>query len=431
MKRLARCLSFISVLTSGSTLFLPEQKWLWPLLSPFRPIGEGLTLFCSLLGCLGALLGLFTRDGLALLAGLLGAAVSVEHIRKTTTPHDGFAQAFGPDWESRIPPQRRVRMLPTRYLPRAPESPAGDWQQDMMVGTHHETGDPLLADLWQPSAGAPRSGLGVIYLHGSGWHILDKDVGTRFFFRHLAGQGHVILDLAYTLAPKAGLHAMLADVKRAIAWFKSHAAEYGVNPERIVLMGGSAGGHLALLAAYTPNHSELDPADVQADTSVRGVVSYYGLVDLAANQRFFDEYYGDMFADSPDMEQRFRDGFAWLAENTRYIPEYGRAVTPTEMISGFLGGSPDELPDLYALASPINHGGAHCPPTLLLQGLADVGGMQPDVQRLHQALGQAGVPSVMVEFPNTGHGFDLIFPRWSPAAQAALHDVERFLALML
>jgi acetyl esterase/lipase len=382
------------------------------------------------LGWLGALLGLFTRDGFASLLGLLGVAVSVEHIRKTTAPHDGFARAFGPDWQARIPPQQRGRMLPARYLPRAPEPPAANLEQDVAVGTHHETGNQLLADLWQPPAGVPHSGLGVIYLHGSGWHILDKDVGTRFFFQHLAGQGHVILDLAYTLAPKAGLHAMVADVKRAIVWQKSHAAVYGVDPERIVLMGGSAGGHLALLAAYTPNHAELDPADVQTDTTVRGVISYYGVVDLAANQRYFDENYGDIFADSPEMEQRYRDGFAWLAENTRYVPEYGRAITPAEMISGLLGGSPDDLPELYALASPINHVGEQCPPTLLLQGLADMGGMAPDVARLHRALGKAGVPSVLVEFPNTGHGFDLIFPRWSPAAQAALHDVERFLALM-
>lgn len=431
MKRLARVLSFISILTGGSTLSVPEQKWLWPLMVPFRAIGEGLTFFCGLLGSLGALLGLFTRDGLALLVGLLGAAVSVEHIRKTTAPHDGFARAFGPDWESRIPLQQRARMLPTRYLPRAPEPPAANWQPDVVVGTHHETGDPLLADLWQPPAGVPSSGLGIIYLHGSGWHISDKDVGTRFFFRHLAGQGHLILDLAYTLAPKASLHAMVADVKRAITWLKDHATEYGVNPERIVLMGGSAGGHLALLAAYTPNHAELDPADVEGDTSVRGVISYYGLVDLAANQRFFDEHYGEIFTDSPEIEQQYRDGFAWLAENTRYVPEYGRAITPAEMISGFLGGSPDDLPELYALASPINHVGGHCPPTLLLQGMHDMGGMVPDVARLHRALDKVEVPSVLVRFPNTGHGFDLFFPQWSLAAQAALHDVERFLTLMM
>jgi acetyl esterase/lipase len=68
---------------------------------------------------------------------------------------------------------------------------------------------------------------------------------------------------------------------------------------------------------------------------------------------------------------------------------------------------------------------------LLLQGAHDMGGMAPDVRRLHRALRQAGATSVYVEFPNTEHGFDLFFPKWSPAAQAATYDTERFLALMV
>ena len=96
-----------------------------------------------------------------------------------------------------------------------------------------------------------------------------------------------------------------------------------------------------------------------------------------------------------------------------------------------LGGTPNEVPELYRLGSPINHVGPHCPPTLLLQGAHDMGGMVPDVRHLHWTLRQAGVPSVYVEFPDTEHGFDLIFPKWSPAAQAATYDTERFLALMV
>jgi acetyl esterase/lipase len=66
----------------------------------------------------------------------------------------------------------------------------------------------------------------------------------------------------------------------------------------------------------------------------------------------------------------------------------------------------------------------------LLQGTSDIFGMGPSVQRLHQALRAASGPSVLVEFPRTDHAFDLVLPQVSPAAQAAVHDVERFLALM-
>ena len=62
------------------------------------------------------------------------------------------------------------------------------------------------------------------------------------------------MDVAYSLAPGADLNRMLGDVKQAIVWMKTHALEYKINPDRIVLMGVSGGAHLALLAAYAPDH---------------------------------------------------------------------------------------------------------------------------------------------------------------------------------
>lgn len=295
----------------------------------------------------------------------------------------------------------------------------------MIFGTHRETGDPLLCDLWQPPDDVPPTGLGIIFLHGSAWHYLDKDMGTRPFFRRLVEQGHLIMDVAYTLAPRADIRAMLADVKRAIAWLKTEGREHGVNPERIVLMGGSAGAHLALLAAYTPEHREhreLQPADVEMDTSVRAVVSYYGPCDLLAQHRWIGEHTGD-----PGLARCIE----FLVRSGVLAPDdAGKIVARADLVANALGASPEEAPALFRLFSPVNHVGPHCPPTLLLQGGHDLFGMMPDVRRLHQALCDAGVPSVHVEFPETEHAFDLLFP-CSPAAQAATCDTERFLALMV
>ena len=77
---------------------------------------------------------------------------------------------------------------------------------------------------------------------------LDKDFGTRSFFRRLASQGHVIMDVAYRLFPETDFMGMVHDAKYAIAWMKANAAVYGVNPDNIVIGGGSAGAHIALLA---------------------------------------------------------------------------------------------------------------------------------------------------------------------------------------
>ena len=140
-----------------------------------------------------------------------------------------------------------------------------------------------MSDVWQPNATVTPSGLAFIYLHGSAWSLLDKDVGTRPFFSHLAAQGHVIMDVAYRLAPETDMMGIVNDVKRAIVWMKENALTYGVNPNTIVVGGGSAGGHLALLTAYTANNSQFTPKELEGkDISVSAVISLYGPTDLEA-----------------------------------------------------------------------------------------------------------------------------------------------------
>ena len=427
MKFLSYLSAFLGVLTLIRLKPGRAAIWLW---GP-KLLTGALAPFLALAGGLGALLGLARKDRKMMWAGLFGAAVAARYVVKVTAPHDSFASAFGANWKSRIPPGLGARLLPRRYTPIPANPPKAIWQRNVVVGSHVETGDPLLADIWQPPDGAPRTGLAVIYLHGSAWAYLDKDMGTRRFFRHLVGQGHVVVDLAYTLAPKAQLRAMTADVKRAIAWIKANAAEYSVNPERVVLIGGSAGGHLALLAAYTPNHPQLQPADVEADTSVRAVVSYYGLPDLRASYDYFQTGFGHIPTGETRLERQVIDGMESLFLRTGILPPDGEFVGYTDLLPNLIGCAPDEAPELYRLGSPVNHVGPHCPPTLLLQGDHDLAGMLPDVRRLHRALHQAGVVSVYVEFLNTDHAFDLILPKWAPAAQAATYDTERFLALMV
>jgi acetyl esterase/lipase len=430
MKRLSRYLALSSAAVGLLTLVRP--RGVFSFLRPSKMAAGALVPFAAIGGGLGALIGLTRKDCLAIGAGLFGAGVAIRHSIRATAPHDGFDRVFGPDWWARIQPDRRARMLPARYKPVLPPQQPVPWRRDVVIGTHVETGAPLLADLWQPPEGVPPTGMAVIYLHGSAWHYLDKDVGTRSFFRHLAGQGHVVLDVAYTLAPRAQIHAMVADVKRAIAWMKTHAVECGVDPERIVLMGGSAGGHLALLSAYTPNDPEFQPADVTEDTSVRAVVSYYGPTDLRAT---YEE--GQTAMPQHDLARNVQRVLNFpivageqLLQNLEIIPQVNVQVKAGDVLPNLVGGTPDEVPEMYRLASPIAHVGPHCPPTLLLQGAHDTFGMMPDVACLHRALDEAGVPSIHVEFPDTEHAFDLILPRWSPSAQAATYDTERFLALM-
>jgi acetyl esterase/lipase len=381
----------------------------------------------TLTGGLLAVLGLRRRDPLIASASLVGAALATGYVIRVIAPHDGFEQAFGPGWATRIPAPMRSGMLARRWTPYAP-APAITVVRNVPYGVHPETGKLLLADLWRPPAGVARSGLGVIYVHGGAWRLGEKDKGTGWMFRRLASQGHTIMDIDYTLAPASDVPGMVQDVKRAVIWLKRNGAEYGVDAQRVALMGGSAGGHLALLAAYTPNDPTLQPDGSAIDTSLRGVVSFYGPAD------FIDMYEGTERTRERIARRKRLRPYGALLEGLLQRAGLAPVDAPVEQarnyIAELLGADPEQDPDLYRQLSPLGRVGPHCPPTLLLQGTADIFGMGPSVQRLHRALQAAGVPSVLVEFPRTDHAFDLVLPQVSPAAQAAVYDVERFLALM-
>lgn len=435
MKPLSRFLGILSAVFGLLTL-IPSPKgrrggylWLPKLLanswSPFLALG----------GLIGALLGLGRKDRAAIFFGLFGAFAGARHVRRVTQPHAAFELAFGKDWEQRIPPGQWTR-LSRPYQLIQPAKPLGPCQKDINIGTRAA---PLLADVWLPPRGVEPSRLGVIHLHGSWWQAADKDFLIRPFFARLVNQGHVVMDVAYPLAPAANMKKMIAEVKRAIAWMKEHADELGVDSKRIVLMGGSVGGgQLALLAAYTPN--TLQSKRVKTDTSVRGVISTYGITNLSA---YFHEYgainpqpeYSSQM--TADMRPRVHDK-TWLDKfitRQRLFPAYRYSNMPggAALMIDVFGGTVNEVPRTYTLYSPLTHVGAHCPPTLQIFGEEDFAISVSHGKRLHQALQKAGIASVYVEYPETVHAFDQyigISRRVAPAAQMATNDIEQFLALM-
>ncbi len=427
MKRLVRLfVLFVTWLAWLTNVRLPDSRFIWLLAMP-KWLSGPLAPLLAIAGILGAAWGLIRRDRLAVFAGVASAIFAGSYIRKVTAPHEEFAFAFGPDWEQHLPSHLRWQMRPRRYALQPFNPPlAGPVMMDTVMGSHHETGAPLLADIWQPADDVPRTGIGIIYLHGSGWHYLDKNFQgtTRPFFQYLANQGYVIADVAYTLAPQATLIPMVADVKRAIVWMKTNAASLGINPARIVLMGASAGAHLALLAAYTPNHPILDPADVALeDTAVRGVISCYGVSDAVTAHEYLTRLARLPVRLAPVMESLLKQAGLLMTD--------GRFVEAADMLPNLLGGQPEVTFAMYELASPIIHVGPHCPPTLLINGTHDLAFHVDQHRQLHAALFRARVPCVHVELEYADHAFDLIAPRWSPGAQAALYDIERFLALMV
>jgi acetyl esterase/lipase len=216
---------------------------------------------------------------------------------------------------------------------------------------------------------------------------------------------------------------------------KTHAAEYGVNPERIVLGGGSAGGHLSMLASYAPTKPELTPPDVRhANLAVRAVVSEYGPSDLLAcyfhtNQDKSTPALAPQAARDPGKASRQLE-----LKNTALGKNLKRLGFDKAMDAGsfkmLLGGRPEEAPERYAMYSPVSYVHPGCPPTLLIQGEDDQITPVGATRQLYQKLVEAGVPAINVVFPQTDHAFDLALPEISPVVQSALYDIDRFLALM-
>ena len=396
----------------------------------------------ALIGGLGSLLGWISKDYYASLAGLLGAALEIRHVILVTKPGDYFSPVFGKNWEDRIPPELKVGLSSKRYRLIQPAPPKVPGQHNVNLGKSGQMDEPLLCDIWQPPEGVRRTGLGIIYLHGGLWQALDKNFLTQPLFCRLASQGHVIMDVAYSLAPDADLNRMLGDVKQSILWMKSHSQEYGINPDRIVMMGVSGGAQLALLAAYAPDHPAFQRVHPMEELSVRAVVSMFGITDLSA---FYQEY-GRSTRKQPEFSTEITDDLrpyihdkTWLERlltRSRAFPAFRHANMPggALLLVDLLGGTLKEIPDVYRQASPIVHVGRHCPATLQISAENDFVVDVSHGRRLHRALCEAGAVNVYIEFPESVHGFDQYFGvsrRVAPAAQSATYDIERFLALVV
>jgi acetyl esterase/lipase len=414
---LAYCLAFLALLL-GILLFIRVKAPLGFIVIFPKLAASALSPVWAALGMAGALIGGLYRAFLPMAAGVLGALIMIWYIWRVTRPHLGFRLAFGEDLQPRITPAQQAHMLKHRWSLSLGGSMQGEprFEKDLAFTTIPGTNRRLLCDIWQPPTGVDPSGVGFIYFHGSAWSVFDKDFGTRPFFRHLAAQGHVVMDVAYRLCPEVDIFGMIGDVKRAIVWMKTHAEEYGVKPGNIVLGGASAGGHLSMLAAYAPNHPRLTPPDLLAsDLMVGGVVSYYGPCDLRA---VYEHTGQKRLLGNPRMATGVPGG-----PKTLPMQDAGR-------LDILLGGHPSEISEVYDLASPINHVHPGCPPTLLIQGEQDLIVPVEATCAFYRKLVELDVPSVNITFPCTEHAFDLLTPGISPVSQSAMYDVDRFLAIM-
>jgi acetyl esterase/lipase len=239
---------------------------------------------------------------------------------------------------------------------------------------------PLTLDLYLPPEGGPKKPV-VVFVHGGAWrHLTARDGGVFRDFpavlASVAARNYVVASVNYRLSGEARFPAAVQDVALAIRWLRMHSARYGIDTNKFVAWGSSAGGQIAALlgtACGTPAFEPAAPSGAEGplpSVCVQGVIDWYGAIDLES-------------------------GGTDLGKSD--VPDYLKA---------YLGCELSQCPAGWARsASPFPYIDVKDPPFLIQHGAADVTVSPTQSKRLYAALRAAGVPAELVIYPGVAHGF--------------------------
>jgi acetyl esterase/lipase len=231
-------------------------------------------------------------------------------------------------------------------------------------------GQPLKLDLYQPEkSDGPVPGL--IFIHGGAWAGGAK-TDYSYYGNVFAAKGYAVASISYRLVKVAKYPAAVEDCKCAVRWMRANARELNIDPDRIGVAGGSAGGHLSMLVGYSPDVAEFEGDGGHAGVSsrVQCVVNLYGVADLTTDFVRTNEFANRVCRD-------------------------------------FLGKSIDDDLALYQQASPITYVDASDPPTLILHGTVDDVVPIDQGDLLAMKLKAAGVPYIYDRLPGWPHAMDI------------------------
>jgi acetyl esterase/lipase len=225
---------------------------------------------------------------------------------------------------------------------------------------------PLFAaKLVVPPAAAPAAA--ILCIHGGGFRAGSREGYDRLCLR-LAEKGFAAATITYRLAPAFPFPAAVEDSKAAVRWLRAHATAYHLDPARVGVMGGSAGGHLALFVGLTAGVKEFDgDQNPGYSSAVQCVVSFYGPTDFTRS--------------------------------------YGHSVDAADVLPLFLGGNLEQARMRHTLASPLNWVTPAAPPTLLVHGTRDKYVAYDQSVWMRDRLVACGVESELLTIEGAGHGF--------------------------
>jgi acetyl esterase/lipase len=272
--------------------------------------------------------------------------------------------------------------------------------------SYGDAGERNLLDIYRARTSATETARPIfLWIHGGAWTLGHKrQQGVPLLYR-MASRGWVSVAINYRLGPASRFPDLLVDVKRAIAWLRANAAEHGADPQFNIACGGSAGGHLAALAALTANRSTYQPGFETVDTRLAAAIPLYARFD---------------FIDRSNVMPDKRPLINFLSSKV--------------MPHGY-----EEGPELWDQASPIAQVGPQAPPMLVLHGTHDSVIPLAEAEAFVVALRRVSTQAVVfARLHGAQHGWDFLNTPWTEHTVNAVHRfcehehtkyAERFTAL--
>ena len=339
--------------------------------------------------------GLPAKAGLALAgANALGLAHMVRQSRRAVgVLDDALVEGLGIDYVEQLDaaPDPADLATPWRSLAR-PFDFRDDAVRVIRNLPYSEAGRRGHLDIYLPAGdGAIKDAPVLLQVHGGAWSLGAKEHQGRPLMNRMAAKGWVCVAINYRLSPRDPWPAHIVDVKRAIAWVRENIADHGGDPDYLVITGGSAGGHLAALAALPPGDPHFQPGFEDADTSVQAAVPFYGVYDFAGSTGL---------ANAIGMRDTF----------------LGPRVMRTTW---------QDAPDVYEAASPILRITPDAPDFFVIHGELDSLVAVDQARLFVSELRRTSEKSVVyAELPGAQHAFDVFH---SIRSAHAVRAVDRYL----
>ncbi|NDC63201.1 MAG: alpha/beta hydrolase [Planctomycetia bacterium] len=230
-----------------------------------------------------------------------------------------------------------------------------------------------MVDVYLPRKRADDKPLPVVAMvHGGGWAAGDRKGFIGNAIALVRTGSYAAVAVGYRLSNEAKWPAQIHDCKAAIRWIRGHAAELGLDPDRIGVTGGSAGGHLSLMLGLTGGTKALDGSIgdcTDQPSGVACVVNYCGPSDLATSL---------------------------LVGEKKQVPD--------SAVAALMGGDPSTINARAREASPLTYVTKDAPPVLTLHGTKDERVDFRHAEMIDEALKKAGATSYLVPVVNAGHG---------------------------